>query len=142
MEYQKIINLLGNTTNQPTKFETKNWVEINDESRATYNTKSQIKFKTSILRSRLCDFGDGYILVSGTTTVAAQAGYNPNNAFKEVVFGNYGPFPDCISEINNTQKDNAKYIDVIMAMCNLIEYSDNYSKKSEILWQYYRDEPA
>ena len=51
------------------------------------------------------------------------------------------PFTDCISEINNTQIDNAKYIDVIMPMYNLIKYSNNYSKKSGSLWQYYRDEP-
>ena len=44
MEYQKIINLLDNTPNQPTKFRSKNWVEINDDARGTYNTNSQIKF--------------------------------------------------------------------------------------------------
>ena len=51
MEYQKIKNLLDNTPNQPTKFRTKNSIEINDESRETYNTNSQIRFKISILRS-------------------------------------------------------------------------------------------
>ena len=61
MEYQKIINLLDNTTNQPSKFRTKNWVEINDDSRGTYNTNSQIKFKTSRLNSSLCDYSDEYI---------------------------------------------------------------------------------
>ena len=53
MEYQKMINLLDNTPNQPTKFRTKNWVEINDDSRETYNTKSQSTLKTSMLRSSL-----------------------------------------------------------------------------------------
>ena len=66
MEYQKIINLLDNTPNQPTKFRTKQWVEINDKLRGTYNTNSQIRFKTSILRSSLCDYSDAYILVKGT----------------------------------------------------------------------------
>ena len=65
MEYQKIINLLDNTPNQPTKFRTKNWVEINDESLGTYNTNSQIRFKTSMLRTGLYDFNDAYILVKG-----------------------------------------------------------------------------
>ena len=51
------------------------------------------------------------------------------------------PFIKCISEINNTQVDNAKYIDIVIPMYKLIEYSDNYSKKSGSLWQYYRDEP-
>ena len=56
MEYQKIINVLENTPNQPSKFRTKNWVEVSDQSRKTYNANSQIKFKTSMLRSRLCDY--------------------------------------------------------------------------------------
>ena len=54
MEYQKIVNLLGNTSNQPTKFTKKNWFGINDDSRRSYNTTSQIEFKTSMLRSSLC----------------------------------------------------------------------------------------
>ena len=62
MEYQKIINLLDNTTNQTTKFRTKHWVEINDELRKTYNEDNQIRFKTSVLRSNLCDYSDAYIL--------------------------------------------------------------------------------
>ena len=50
MEYQKIVNLLDdNTSNEPSKFRTKNWVEINDKSRGTYNVNSQIKFKTTML---------------------------------------------------------------------------------------------
>ena len=63
MEYQKIINLLYNAPNQPSKFKRKNWVEINDESRGTYNEDNQIRFKTSILRSSLCDYSHAYILV-------------------------------------------------------------------------------
>ena len=61
MEYQKIINLAENTPNQLSKFRTKNWVNINDESRGTYNVNSQIKFKTSMLRSSLCNYSDIYI---------------------------------------------------------------------------------
>ena len=71
MEYQKIANLLDdNKSNQPSKFRTKNWVEINDESRGTYNVNSQIKFKTTMLKSSLCDYSDAYILVKGTITIA------------------------------------------------------------------------
>ena len=62
MEYQKIINLLDNRPNQPSKFRTKNWIEINDDARRTYNTNSQIKFKTSMLKSSLHDYIDAYIL--------------------------------------------------------------------------------
>ena len=72
MEYQKIINLLENTPNQPSKFITKNWVEVNDGSRRTYNVNSQTKFKTSMLRSSLCDYKDSYILVSATITGKTQ----------------------------------------------------------------------
>ena len=64
MEYQKIANLLDSTSNQHSKFRTKNWVKINDESRGTY-IGSYIKFKTSMLRSTLCDYADAYILVKG-----------------------------------------------------------------------------
>ena len=69
MEYQKIANLIDDASNQPSKFETKNWVEINDESRRTYNLNSQIKFKTTMLKSSLCDYSDAYVLVKGTITV-------------------------------------------------------------------------
>ena len=69
MEYQKKINLLEHKPNQPSKFRTKNWAELNDESRGTYNAQSQIKFTASMLRSSLCDYSDAYILVSTTTTV-------------------------------------------------------------------------
>ena len=103
MEYQKITNLLDNTSNQATKFRRKNWIEINDD---------------------------------------AQAGENPINVNEEVVSKNCAPFTDCISEINNTQTDNAEDIDVVMPMYNLIEYSDNYLRWSGFLWHYYRDEPA
>ena len=117
MEYQKIINLLDSTQNQPTKFRTKNWVEINDNSRGTHNTNTQIKFKTSMLRSSLCDYKDAYILVSGTITVAGLAAGGGNNNI-QVVFKNCAPLTNCMSEINNTQIDNAKDINVVMTMYN------------------------
>ena len=60
------------------------------------------KFKTSMLKSSLCDYSDAYILVSGTIRVVSQARSNSNNVNKEVVFKNYAPFTDWISEINNT----------------------------------------
>ena len=69
MEYQKIINFLNNTPNQPAKFRTKKWIEINDESRRTYHSNSQVRFKTSMLWSSLCDYGNVYILAKRTTTV-------------------------------------------------------------------------
>ena len=74
MEYQKIANLIDDTSNQPSKFRTRNWVEINDESRGTYNVNSQIKFKTTLLKSSLCDYSDSYILVKGTITINGRGG--------------------------------------------------------------------
>ena len=146
MEYQKISNLLDdNKSNQPSKFRTKNLVEINDESRGTYNVNSQIKFKTTMLKSSLCDYSDAYILVKGTITItgagADAAVRQADERDKGVIFKNCALFTNCISEINNTQVDNAKDIDIVMPMYNLIEYSDNYAKTSGSLWQYYRDEP-
>ena len=95
-----------------------------------------------MLNSSLSDYSDAYRLVKGTISMSSQAGDNSNNGNKEVVFRNCAPFTDFISEINNTQIDNAKEFDLVMPMYNLIEYSDNYSKTSGSLWQYYRDGPA
>ena len=145
MEYQKIANLIDDRLNQPPKFRTKNWVEINDESRGQYNANSQIKFKTTMLKSSLCDYSDAYILVKGTITIngagADAAARQADERDKGVAFKNCTPFVNCISEINNTQVENAKDIDIVMPMYNLIEYSDNYAKTTGSLWQYFRDEP-
>ena len=143
MEYQKIANLIDDDTlNQRSKFRTRNWVEINDESRGANNVNSQIKFKTTMLKSSLCDYSDAYILVKGTVSVnnTAAQGAAANNNNKKVIFKNCAPFTNCISEINTTQIDNAKDIDNVMPMYNLIEYSDNYATGS--LWQYCKDIPA
>ena len=145
MKYQKIPNLIDDdASNQPSKFKTRNWVEINDESRGAYNVNSQIKFKTTMLKSSLCDYSDAYILVKGTISVnnTAAQGAAANNTNKKVIFKNCAPFTNCISENNNTQIDNAKDIDIVMPMYNLIEYSDNYAKTIGSLWKYYKDIPA
>ena len=144
MEYQKIANLIDETSNQPSKFRTRNWVEINDESRGAYNVNSQIKFKTAMLKTSFCDYSDAYILVKGTISVnnTAAAGAAANNDDKKVIFKNCASFTNCISEINNTQIDNAKDIDIVIPMYNLIEYSDIYAKTTGSLWQYCKDIPA
>ena len=97
-----------------------------------------------MLRSSLCDYSDAYILIKGNITVnnTAAAGAAANNTNKKVIFKNCAPFTNCISKINNTQIDNAEYIDIVMPMYNLIEYSDNYSKTSGSLWQYCKEIPA
>ena len=134
MEYQKIENLIDDVSNQQSKFTTKNWVEINDESRGACNSNNQIKFKTTMLKSSLRDYSDAYILVKGKTTIT-RAGddadaRHTDEINKGVIFKNFAPYSSCIREINDTQVGNAKDID-----------SDNYSKISGSLWKYYRDEP-
>ena len=139
IEYQKVIDFLGNRPNQPSKFRTKNSIEEIDDFRRMYNTNSQIKFKTSVLRLILCDCSDKYILVRGTVAVVALAA-GAGNRNIQAVFKNCSPFTNCISKINNTQIDNARDIDLVMAMYNLIEYGANHSKTSGSLWNYYRDQ--
>ena len=104
MEYQKIVKLLDNESNQPSKFRTRNWIEINDEMRGEYSPNKQIRFKTAMLRSILCDYSDAYILVKRNITVNnnAGAGAAANNIGKKVIFKNCAPFTNCISKINNT----------------------------------------
>ena len=134
MEVQKIANLIDNASNQPSNFRTKNWVEINDESRGAYNVNSQIKFKTTMLKSSLCDYSDAYILVKGKITIIGRgvdaAARRADERDKGVAFKNCAPFTNCISEINNTQVDDAKDINIVMPMYNLIEHSDNYAETS------------
>ena len=100
--------MLESTRNQPTKFRKKNWVEINDHARGMYSKNSQIKFKSSMLKSSFCDYSDAYIFVKGTITVArVLAPATADNVGKVVVFENYAPFTGWMSEINNTQIDHA-----------------------------------
>ena len=105
---------------------------------------SNIRFKTSLIRSNLRDYSDAYILVKGTITVpnTEAAGAAVNNTNRKVIFKNITPFTDCITEIYNTQVDDAQKGDIVIHMYNLTEYRDAYSKKSRSLWQYCRDEPA
>ena len=120
-------------------------LKINDESRRGYTTGSDIKFKTTMLRSSLCDYADAYILVKGIITITGAgddaAARRADERNKGVIFKNCAPFTKCISKINDAEIDNAQDIDIVMPMYNLIEYSDNYSKTSGSLWQYYKDEP-
>ena len=100
-----------------------------------YNANSDIKLKTSIIRSNLCDYSDTYIHVKATIIVqnTVAAAVPVNNTNKKVIFKNCAPFTNCISEINNRQVDDARDIDILMPMYNLIEYSDVYSNTSESL---------
>ena len=113
MEYQKITKLLGNIPDKVPRFITKNWIEVHDQSGETYNTNKQIRFKTSMLRSDLCDFSDAYIVAKGIVTVSADK-RNGDEMNRQVILKNNAPFISCISKINGVL--NAS------------------------LWNYYRDE--
>ena len=91
-----------------------------------------------MLQSDLCDHSDAYIVVKGTINTT-----DPNNdaCDEKLVLKNNAPFISCISKINNTLLDNAEDLDIVMPMYNFMEYNKNYSKPTESLWNYYRDEP-
>ena len=89
-----------------------------------------------MIRSNLCDYSDPYILVSGTITITGAVEDDAKRAEKrnkEVIFKNCAPFTNCISNINNTQIDNAENTDIVMLMYNLIEHRDNYSKTRKFM---------
>ena len=136
-----MINLLHNTTNQPSRFKTEKWVEINDRLYGSYSTGSQIKFKASMISLILCEYKDAYILAKRTITVSNKGKASaPKNRAKKVMFKNYAPFIDCMSEIQNKEIDHAD-TDVVMPIYILIKYKDNCSKSSGSSWKYYWDEP-
>ena len=99
--------MLESTLDNLSKFRTRNWVEINDESRGNY-ANSAVRFKIKMLRSNLCDYADWYILAKGTITITgAGANADARNADernKGVTFKNCAPFTKCISRINNTDR--------------------------------------
>ena len=113
MEYEKIINLLDNTSNQPSKFRTKNWVEIIDDSGGMYNTNSQIKFKTSMLKTSLCDCSDAYILVRKTIAAAELAAGGRNNNV-EIFFYNH-------KFTNNYNIKNYCHQNIICLGCHIVK---------------------
>ena len=151
MEFQKIVNFIGTTSDNkdlPT-FVTKKWIKVYDQSEGNYNVNKEIRIKTSMLRSDLCDFSDAYIVAKGNITITkktftADDIYAPNNtaangnatntannnAFgnTKLVFKNNAPFINCISKINGVKIDNAEDLDVVMPMYNLLECIKNYRK--------------
>ena len=131
MEFQKMVNFLDTNSYDKDlpRFVTKKWIEVYDQSEKNYNPNKEIRIKTSMLRSDLCDFSDAYIVVKGDITVT-----NPNNAKrnKAVAFKNNAPFINCISKINGVKIDNAEDLDVVMPMYNLLEYSNSYKKQQVV----------
>ena len=131
MEFQKTTNFLDTTSDDKDipRFVTKKWIEVYDQLEKNYNPNKEIRIKTSLLRSDLCDFNGAYIVVKGTITVANPADTQRN---KEVTFKNNAPFINCISKRNGIKIDNAEDLDVVMPMYNLLEYSKNYKKQQVV----------
>ena len=127
------------------RFIAKKWVEVHDQSGSAddrYKPNKQIRFKTSMLRSDLCDYSDAYIVVKGNITLTKTNGrgiLDIRNRF--LSFKNNAPFTNCISNINNVLIDNAEDLDIAMPMYNLLECSKNYKKTPGSFWNYYRYEP-
>ena len=137
MEYDKINNLLDSESENLSKFVTRDYVKVNSLSN-TYNENKSIRFNTSMLRSDLCDYADAYILVNGTITVAGNQPRDRKN--RSLILKNNAPFVSCITRINNELIEDADDLDIVIPMCNLLEYSKNYRKTIGLLYNYYRDE--
>ena len=140
----------------------KKWIEVYDQSQGNYDVNKEIRIKTSMLRSDLCDFSYAYIVVKGNITVTkntftandfeapnnTEANANATNTANDNAFGerklffkNNAPFINCVLNINGVKIDNAEDLDIVMPMYNLLEYSKNYKKTTGSLWNYYIDEP-
>ena len=120
--------MLGTTLDEIPRFIIKKWKKFHDQSGSAddrYKPNKRIRFKTSMLRSDLCDYSDAYIVVKGRITVTDR----DNDAYeKELTLTNVAPFTSCILKINNTLIDNAEDLNIVMPTYNLLEYSKNYIK--------------
>ena len=99
MEHQKILNLLNEANDS--KFVTRKWNIINDESKSNYDATNEITYYTEILKSNLCDYNDAYILLSGNITVVAAP-------IRQVAFKTCAPFTKCIPKTDKTTIDDAE----------------------------------
>ena len=128
MEFQKIVNFLDTTSDDKDlpRFVTKKWIEVYHQSGGNYNVNKEIRFKTSMLRSDLCDYSDAYIVVEGDITLESDNDANKRN--KNLASQNNAPFINCIFKINGIKIDNAEDLDIVMPMYNLLEYSKNDRK--------------
>ena len=145
MEYQNITILLGITLDEIPRFFTKKWIKVYNQSGSAgdrYKPSKQVRLKTSMLRSHLCDYSDAYFVVEGdiTLTKTITRGFiDIRNRF--LAFKNNAPFTNYISKINNVLIDSAEDLDIVMPMYNLLEYSKMYRTTTRSFWNYYSDEP-
>ena len=109
MEYQKIKNVLDSIPDKVPRFVTKKWIQVQSE---TYSTNKQIRFKTPMLRSGLCNYSDAYYVVKGVVTV--EGAEDRNKYSRNLVLKSNAPFISCISNINKTLIDHAEHLDIVM----------------------------
>ena len=142
MEFQKIVNFLDTTSDDKDlpRFVTKKWIEVYNQSEKNYSPNKEIRIKTSMLRSNLCNFSDMFIVLEGDITLEGDNNANKRN--KNLAFKNNGPFINCIPKVNGKKIDNAEDLDVVIPMHNLLEYSKIYRKTTGSLRNYYKDEPS
>ena len=119
MEFQKNVSFLDTTSDEKDlrRFVTKKWIEVYDQSEGHYKVNKEIRIKTSMLRSDLCDFNNAYIVVKVDITLEGDNDANKRN--KNLSFKNNAPFINCISRTNGVKIDNAEDLNVVVPMYNL-----------------------
>ena len=164
MEFQKIVKFLDTTSDDKDlpRFVTKKWIEVYDQSGGKYNVNKEIRTKTSMLKSDLCDYSDPYIVLKGNINVTKKyllliilrhliiqmqlqmllmLLMIMRLVKKKLVSKNNTPFINCNSKINCVKIDNTEDLEVVMPMYNLLECSKNYKKTTGSFCKYYRDKP-
>ena len=118
METQKIVNLLNDSDNESSKFETIKWYIINDQNNGQYGegneNDSTIKFETKVIKPNLCVYSDAYILVTGNITAAGC------DADTKVALKNCAPVTRFVTHINYEHVETAENLDIVMSMYNFL----------------------
>ena len=108
----------------------KNGLKFMINQKKNYNINKEIRVKTPMPRSDLCEFSDAYIVMKAD--IALGGNNNANKRKKNLAFKNNAPFINCITKINGVKIDNAEDLDVLMPMYNLLEYKKNYRKQQVV----------
>ena len=115
------------------KFLTRKWNIVINNSKLNYDVGSKSIYNTEGLKSNLCDYNDTFIFVKGDITVTASS-------VIPVAFKKYAPFSKCITKIDGTTTNVTAYLDLIMSMYSLKQYSSNYFDTTDSSWFYSKDE--
>ena len=117
------MNLLNESSDS--KFVTRKWNIVNDQPNANYDVRYKIIYNAEVSKSNRCDYNDAYISVRGDITII---GHNVT----QVAFKNCTAFTKCITKIDRRTVDDAEYLDLVMSIYNLLEYSSNYSQQYRV----------